>query len=228
VTADAADPALALRRRKLGREAWGFTVGSLCFLVGAMPWYVAMTSAVFANATFAIGAVFFTLAATIQLALAGRRLPYRGMTRADALDWWSAAVQLVGTLFFNLSTIEALVAAIHRPDSVGAGWRPDAWGSICFLVSSALALGAAARRHELWDVRARTPLAGWLNMAGSILFGVSAVAAYAIPGTDEIVSLAWTSLGTALGAVGFLLAAVLTRPRRRSRAARNRRAPAAG
>ncbi|MEN2740883.1 hypothetical protein ABCS02_24090 [Microbacterium sp. X-17] len=206
------DPALALRRRKLGRESWGFAIGSVCFFIGALPWYVAMTSAVFANATFAIGAVFFTLAAGIQLALTGRRFPYRGMTPADVLDWWSAAVQFVGTLFFNLSTIQALSWAIRDPDTVGAGWRPDAWGSICFLVSSGLALGAVSRRHELWDIRARTPLATWLNMAGSVLFGISAIGAYVIPGSDEIVSLFWTNLGTALGALGFFLAAVITRP----------------
>jgi hypothetical protein len=200
------------RRRKVGSESWGFAVGSLCFFIGAIPWFVIDAGAVFANGLFVIGAVFFTIAAVIQLTLTGRTLPRIGMTAADALDWWAAAVQLVGTLLFNVSTIDALRWAIVAPDAVGGGWRPDAWGSVCFLLSSGFALGALARRRDLWDVRARTPQATWLNAAGSVLFGVSAVAAYVVPGTDDVVSVAWTNLGTALGAAGFFLAAVLTRP----------------
>ncbi|MDM8753713.1 hypothetical protein, partial [Morganella morganii] len=94
----AAARAAAQRRRRLGSESWGFAVGSLCFFLGALPWYAAMTGAVFVNAVFAIGAVFFTIAATVQLTLTGRPFPNRRMSRADVLDWSSAAVQLVGTL----------------------------------------------------------------------------------------------------------------------------------
>ena len=70
---------------------------------------------------------------------------------------------------------------------------------------------AAARRHELWDRLARTWAGTWLNMLGSILFGVSAVGAYVLPATGDLVSLAWANLGTFLGALCFFFAAVLAR-----------------
>ncbi len=128
---------------EMRREAYGFAIGSLFFFVGAMPWYADAVGAVATNATFAAGSVFFTTAGAIALLLSGKRPPRRGITRADFFDWCSAAVQLAGTILFNVSTFRALAAAIDRPDDVGVGWHADAWGSIAFLVASALALGCA-------------------------------------------------------------------------------------
>ena len=196
---------------RLRREAWGFAIGSTLFALGAVPWYADRVGLVATNATFATGAVFFTLAALIQLALSGRRPPRHGSSRSDRADWWAAAIQFVGTLFFNLSTITALLNAIN-PDLPGeSGWRPDAWGSICFLVASAFAVIATTDREGLWDPRARTWRCTWLNMAGSVFFGISAVGAYAIPETGDLVSQIWANLGTFLGALCFLAAALLSR-----------------
>ena len=143
------------RTLRLRREAWGFAIGSLCFLAGALPFYAAWAGAVGAGVTFFVGSLFFTAAGFIQLSLSGRRPPRAKTNRADRSDWWSAAVQFVGTLFFNLSTGAALAAAIAAPDVIGAGWRPDAYGSLAFLVSSALAVVAARHRLALWDREAR-------------------------------------------------------------------------
>ena len=63
------------RRRRLRREAWGFAVGSLCFLVGAVPFYAEWAGAVGTGVTFFAGSIFFTTAAFIQLSLSGRRPP---------------------------------------------------------------------------------------------------------------------------------------------------------
>ena len=46
-------------------------------------------------------------------------------------------------------------------------------------------------------------------MLGSVAFGVSAVAARYLPSTDEPANLALVNLGTFLGAVCFLVGAVL-------------------
>ncbi|WP_394553635.1 hypothetical protein ACDF64_04460 [Agromyces sp. MMS24-JH15] len=199
------------RPRRLRKEAWGFAVGSLCFLVGALPPYAALVGAVWTNTTFVVGSVCFTAAAFIQLSLSGRRFPHARMNRADRTDWWAAAIQFAGTLCFNVSTGVALAAAIARPDAVGAGWVPDAVGSVAFLVSSTLAVVATKDRGRLWDPDARTWHGTWLNLAGSVAFGVSAVAAYVIPATGDLVSVAWANLGTALGAICFLVAALLSR-----------------
>jgi hypothetical protein len=197
--------------RRLRREAWGFAVGSLCFLVAAFPFYAEWLGPVGVNVTFVVGSVFFTLAAFIQLSLSGRHVPRKGTNLADRWDWWAAAVQFAGTLLFNLSTSLALAAAIADPDYVGAGWRPDAWGSLAFLAASSFAIVATGRRGELWDADARTWHGTWLNMLGSVFFAFSAIGAYVIPETGSLVSLLWANLGTMLGAVCFLVAALLSR-----------------
>lgn len=197
--------------RRLRREAWGFAAGSLCFLVGALPPYAGAVGAVATGVTFVVGSVFFTAAAFVQLGLSGRRPPRTGTPPADRWDWWSAAVQLVGTLCFNVSTTAALVAAVKAPTALWVGWRPDAYGSVAFLVSSALAVLATRDRGHLWDTDARTWHGTWLNMIGSVAFAASAVAAYVDPSTGTYLSAWWDDAGTLLGAVCFLAAALLSR-----------------
>jgi hypothetical protein len=197
--------------RRLRREAWGFIIGSSCFMVGAVPNYAEWAGAVGVGWTFFIGSIFFTLAAFIQLSLSGRHLPRAGTNRADRSDWAAAAVQFAGTLFFNWSTLLALLAAIADPTRMGVGWRPDAFGSIAFLVSSGLAMMATKERGMLWDTDARTWHGTWLNMLGSVFFGLSAIGAYVLPDTETFVNLLWANLGTLLGAVCFLVAALLSR-----------------
>lgn len=210
----------AQRETRLRREAWGFAIGSLFFLVGAIPSYQRAVGDVVANTTFFVGALFFTAAAFIQLALSGRRPPGPDANRPDRYDWWAAAIQFAGTLFFNLSTTEALIVSIDTQTRVGDGWRPDAFGSICFLISSVLAVVATVDRDRLWDPQARTWHGAWLNLVGSVFFGLSAIGAYVLPATGDPVSLLWANLGTLLGAACFLVAAVLSRrsiPMRRRR-----------
>lgn len=199
------------RAVRLRREAWGFSIGSLFFAVGAVPAYARAVGPVAASLTFLIGAIFFTVAALIQLLLSGRRPPRHGSGAADRFDWWASAIQFVGTLLFNVSTTAALITAMNADAGIGDGWRPDALGSICFLVSSALGVVAATDRDRLWDPAARTWRCTWLNMAGSVLFACSAVGAYTIPHTGDDVSLFWANLGTFLGALCFLVAALMSR-----------------
>lgn len=198
-------------RRRLRREAWGFATGSLCFLVGALPPYANAVGPVVVGVTFFVGSLLFTGAAFVQLALSGRRPPRRGTRQVDRWDWWAAAVQLLGTLCFNVSTGAALVAALVDPERVGAGWRPDAYGSAAFLLSSGFALVATSDRGELWDTDARTWHGTWLNMLGSVAFAASAVGAYVVPATGAYLSPWWSTAGTVAGAVCFLVAALLSR-----------------
>ncbi|WP_345802634.1 hypothetical protein AAIB33_05960 [Microbacterium sp. AZCO] len=199
------------RKKRLRREAWGFMVGSTFFAVGAVPWYAAAVGPVWGSLTFFVGSIFFTMAGLIQLLLSGRRPPLRGASTADAYDWWAAAIQFAGTLLFNVSTFAVVLASYRQLDDPAAGWTPDAWGSAAFLISSALALVAAGRRHELWDPDARTWRGTWLNMVGSIAFGISAIGAYVVPATGSFINVQWINLGTFLGAVCFFVAAALSR-----------------
>jgi hypothetical protein len=179
--------------------------------VGAVPIYAEWAGAVATGVTFFAGSIFFTAAAFIQLSLSGRRPPRGDTNRADRADWWAAAIQFVGTLCFNVSTFVALLAAIADPTRLGAGWRPDAWGSVAFLVASVLAVVATKDRGHLWDSDARTWHGTWLNLLGSVFFGASAIGAYVEPDTGTLVSMFWANLGTLLGAICFLVAALLSR-----------------
>jgi hypothetical protein len=192
------------RFREQRWEARGFAVGSLCFALGAVPGYAALTGTTVDNATYAIGSVFFTAAAFIQWFLTGR---WRSGGWRDAAwsDWWAAAIQFAGTLFFNVSTFAALLGG----DDV---WRPDALGSVLFLVSSVLAVHAVTIRDRLWDPTARTWRVAWLNLAGSVAFGASAIGAYVAPGANEATNVALANLGTFVGALCFLAGALLTSP----------------
>ena len=173
-----------------------FAIGSLCFVVGPFPGFVHLVGAEADAAVFFAGSLFFTAAAALQF------LQARAHPRST--DWWAAAVQLAGTLFFNLSTYRALDAALSNGSEDRLIWRPDAFGSICFLVASALA----------WlEVRGRPRDTGWwiaaVNLAGSIAFGVSAVAGYIVPATGDVLDLAAANVTTVLGALCFLAGAVL-------------------
>ena len=195
---------------RLRREAWGFIVGSALFILGAIPGYLGAVGATADNLTFFVGSLFFTLAAFIQLNLSGRRPPRSTTSRPDRFDWWAAAIQFAGTLFFNLSTATALSASLGSTERTG--WRPDAYGSVCFLLSSLLAVVATTGRDALWDPKARTWRSAWLGLLGSVAFGVAAVGAYPIAESGQQFLASWATVGTIAGGVCFLVAAALTRP----------------
>jgi hypothetical protein len=86
-------------------------------------------------------------------------------------------------------------------------WSPDAVGSVCFLVSSVLA--ELAVLHAALLVRRSATL----NLVGSVAFGISAVAAYVIPDTNETLNASLATSMTLVGALCFLWAArILVKP----------------
>ncbi len=146
-----------------------------------------------------------------ELALSGRRPPTTRGHAADAADWWAAVIRLVGTILFTLSTVAALITATTASGSDLAGWSPDVWGSLAFLLSSVLALFAAARRHQLWDPLARTWHGTTFTFIGSVAFVFSAVRTSVIPPSNDALQPAWNGAGTFAGAVFLFIAALLAR-----------------
>jgi hypothetical protein len=63
-------------------------------------------------------------------------------------------------------------------------------------------------------------------MLGSVFFGLSAIGAYTVPSTNQLLSVSWSNWGTFLGAVCFLWGAALLLPRRGERADATRSAAA--
>jgi hypothetical protein len=207
--------ALAFAPRLAGRIVWdrwiaiGFAVGAACFLVGPFPGFIQVVGAGADGVVFFAGSVFFTLAALLELRESTLRL---GRWAADP-SWWSAAVQFVGTLLFNLSTFEAMKDGLSTGQDDRLVWAPDLFGSAAFLISGVLAFGVANRAHR----RAAGRDIGWtmavVNLTGCVLFGISAVASYIVPSNGSILDLAAANWTTALGALCFLISALLLLPR---------------
>jgi hypothetical protein len=194
----------------MSRERWmalSFAVGSVCFLVGPFPGYANLVGGRADAATFFAGSIFFTAGGGLQTSLAWARRDDRGAGRAA---WWSAAVQSAGTVFFNVSTFQALDTALSNPHYNRLVWRPDALGSVCFLVSGVIAYRASRRRGWL---PVRGPDGWWepaVNLLGCVFFGISAVAGYVVPASGSVVDLAAANWNTCLGAACFLACAAGT------------------
>jgi YrhK-like protein len=201
-----------------------FAVGSVCFALGSFPPYATAVGVTPDNITFFIGSIFFTTASFLQymeVASAPSDLvtSHRGgfgslwRFRHRRIDWWAAGIQLIGTVWFNRTTLSALLVGLGASPAHHPIWRPDALGSICFLVSSWLAWAEECNGPFAW----RSSRISWqitaLNLAGSIAFGVSAIASY-VTSSGQLLSLALTNLGTFVGAVCFLVGAVLLLPER--------------
>jgi hypothetical protein len=191
------------RWRAAGKGWWTgllFAAGAVCFAVAsfASQWASAPRPAI--GVTFFAGSIAFTVASYLQLT--ATQGPWRG-------DRLGALVQLAGTLFFNVSTYAGMQRGFDTRETDLRVWAPDAFGSVCFLVSSELALAGACHRWVCWRVRSR----GWriaaLNMLGSVAFGTAAVASLVEPSTSEPVSAAFANAGTTFGALCFLAGALM-------------------
>jgi hypothetical protein len=194
----------------MSRERWMaafFAIGSLCFLIGPFPGYADLVGPGADAVTFFAGSILFTAGGALQVfvAHAERRSP--GAGRAA---WWAAVVQSAGTLFFNVTTFQAMHTQLSNPEYNRLVWRPDALGSICFLVSGVIAYRASAR-HGWLPVRGGS---GWweptVNLLGCVFFGISAVAGYLVPSTGSLLNQAWANWNTAAGAACFLACAAAT------------------
>ena len=197
---------LAGALRLPARSSWdrwiaiGFAVGSACFFVGPFPGFVQLVGPGADGVVFFAGSIFFTSAAGLELREATLRRGRRW--GADPL-WWSAAIQFVGTLWFNVSTFEAMDAGLSTHQENRLVWGPDLIGSACFLASGILAYRVASRHHDReWRMAA-------VNLVGCVLFGLSAVASYVVPSSGSVLALAAANWTTSLGAACFFAGALM-------------------
>ena len=198
-----------------------FMIGSTCFALGALPGYLDAVGVDADNLTFFVGSLFFTSAALLQYVEVVRTpetfgLPASGARRTalwqpHRIDWWAidrAAGRHV--VLQPQHRFRVLRRARHRAVQP-VDLAPDALGSICFLVASGLAWAEVA--HGLFrravDCRAGSR---FLNLMGSVAFGVSAVAAQLTPDSGEPRNVELVNLGTFVGALCFLVGAALLLP----------------
>jgi hypothetical protein len=196
--------ALTAAGRPLARANWdrtiagGFAIGAACFFVAPFPGFVQLVGQGADGVVFFVGSLFFTSAAGLELREATLRLG----RWARNPSWWSAAIQFAGTLLFNLNTFEAMQEGLSAEQQNRLVFAPDLFGSACFLVSGLLAYRAEASTMAA------------VNLAGCVLFGISAVASYIVPSTGTMLDLAAVNWCTALGALCFFIGALMLMPRK--------------
>jgi len=192
-----------------------FGVGSLCFLVAPFPWFLRWVGPQTDGVVFFVGSLLFTSAGALQWLVAINPDRAAGRRRLVAwqplsADWWSSGVQLAGTLAFNVTTFQALTTALASPSYDRVVWRPDAIGSVCFLVSGCVAYAAVSGGLFRWPARTLDGAIAAVNLFGCVAFGIAAAAAYVLP-TGEL-DTAVANTGTSAGALAFLVGALLLLP----------------
>lgn len=188
-------------------QSWGFVIGSALFALGSAPFLSVFFGAALANSFFFAGSWFFTCAAFVQLVLAGPATTTDSGRPAIRAVWLSAAVQLLGTILFNVSTGAALHALTLRGE-MHLVWNPNAEGSIAFLVSSGLAVLILLREGAYWAPQSKEWQSVWLNTLGSIAFGVSAIGSFVLRDGNTL-DPNMANIGTFVGAIFFLLASAV-------------------
>lgn len=197
---------ISSRVATLSRQCWLFAIGSSLFAIATIPGLSAVAGAGIANLLCFIGSWFFTTAGWMQLVLA---------PPAQRIGWLSAAAQLVGTILFNISTGSALWAHAVKPER-RLVWVPDALGSLAFLISGFLGVIAVTAVVGVIELKSRDWQGEWINMIGCVAFAVSALGAFV--SESGVTADAWmANLGTFIGALCFLVAALVMLPRRAQR-----------
>jgi hypothetical protein len=190
-------------------------IGGSLFALGAAEAQLGSGDASTTASIYLAGGVFFSTGgyATVLLALNGgaraTRWRWWGYQRRD-LTWLSALVLFAGTLAFGISLISAFINGLRAHGVDRLVWRPEFVGCVLFLVSGHLGMRAICRR-PLPCTRWRE-LDWWLvavNQLGSILFMVSAVAAFIRPETGDEINVALANWGTLTGALCFAIGGVI-------------------
>jgi hypothetical protein len=175
------------------------------------------------NWVFFVGSLFFTSAAYLQLleatngdvaeALGPRSAGWRWLGwKPHNLGWLASAIQLVGTLAFNLNTADAMITGLGAVEQDLLVWSPNMFGCVCFLVSSGLAWVELSQ--GAWSFAPRS-ISWWIvvaNLIGSVAFQLSAFDSFVRPGAPDPHELWLAGFYTFVGGVGFLAGSYLLLP----------------
>ena len=176
------------------------------------------------NTVFFAGSIPFTTAAWLQLfqaANAGdfpvREKDARRKTalfgwRPHDIGWLSCACQFAGTLLFNVNTFDALLPGLGWVEQDLAIWVPNFAGSLLFLMSGHLAFAETIHAHFRWEPGKISWWVTFVNMLGCIAFMISAIFAVVLPTPPSFDAMTISVWFTLIGAVGFLVGALLMLP----------------
>ncbi|MEU0437935.1 hypothetical protein ABZ153_41425 [Streptomyces sp. NPDC006290] len=208
-------------RRLNAIAASAFTLGGLLFALGAGVAQFGSGGATGAWIYFAGGLFFNTggYASLLQAvnaprrdsesgSLAGRRWRWWSY-EPGRIDWLSTFVLFVGTLVFGVNLLDSLLRGLSVQQTDRLIWAPDMVGCVLFLLSGHLALVEVCHGRP----RVLAGDLGWwivaVNQFGSVLFFVSALAAFTRPETGSLVNVDIANWGTLVGALCFSAGGVI-------------------
>ena len=216
------------------RLAWWvallFAIGSLLFAAGGVgaTWPQSappmLRDARLLNWVFFVGSLFFTAAAWLQWleALNGDVADALRGQSPRSWRWWgwrphnlgylASAVQLVGTIMFNVNTADAMITGMTWQETDLLVWTPNMVGCVCFLVASYLAYAEVSHGAGSFAPRSVSWWIAVVNLLGSVAFQLSAVYSLAGPEPAAASAAFWASFYTAAGAVCFLAGSYLMIP----------------
>jgi hypothetical protein len=195
----------------------------LLFAAGAAVAQLGSGDAATAASIYFAGGLFFNTGAYASLlgAINAPRIVTPGMALAAEpwrswsyepyrIDWLSTFVLLVGTLAFAINLIDSFLEGLTTQQINRLIWAPEVVGCVLFLTSGHLAMTEIC--HRFRPCLRRRDL-GWsivvVNQIGSILFMVSALAAFTRPETRSELNVDVANWGTLTGALCFAIGGVM-------------------
>lgn len=219
-----AEPGALRRLRRVNVVASGaFVIGGALFAVGAAVSQFGSGDPLVSAWVYLVGGLFFSTGgyvSVLQVLNAPRHARGGGFQVTAGwrwwgyepmrLDWLSTFVLFAGTLVFGVNLLDSFLEGLTVRQVNRLIWTPDVIGCVLFLVSGHLAFVEIC--HRPWPcVRSRS--LGWwvvaVNQLGSILFMVSALAAFTRPATGSLVNVDIANWGTLTGALCFSFGGVL-------------------
>jgi hypothetical protein len=191
----------------LRRRAWvnavaasSFVVGGSLFAIGAGLAQADVGGPLLPAGVYLAGGVFFCSGGWFSIVLAAP---------GPWLERLSALVLFVGTLVFAINIVDSFISELTPVQQDRLIWSPDIVGCALFLVSGHFAMvgitGTWVPRH--WPRKL-----GWdivvVNQIGSVLFMVSAVAAF-VHRDGDLLAAGIANWGTLTGALCFAIAGVM-------------------
>jgi hypothetical protein len=213
--------------RHLRRVNWiasaAFTVGGSLFALGAFVAQIGSGDATTAASVYFVGGIFFSTGGYASLlgainaprgvsgdgALVARRWAWWSY-EPERIDWAATFVLFIGTLAFAISLIDSFLQGLTTHQVNRLIWAPEVTGCVFFLVSGHLAMMEICHRTRPC-LRPRD-LGWWIvavNQVGSVLFMVSALAAFIRPETSSAVNVDVANWGTFTGALCFAIGGVM-------------------
>ncbi len=220
-TADA--EALGRLRRLNGIASAAFVIGGALFALGAAVAQFGWGDTAESAAIYFAGGLFFNTGGYVSLlqVLNGpRHTPGGGRLVVTAWKWWgyepmrldwlSTFVLFAGTLVFGINLLDSFLQGLTTQQTNRLIWTPDLIGCLLFLLSGHLAFVELC--HCPWPCLRSRSLGWWIvavNQFGSVLFMVSALAAFTRPATGSPVDAGVANWGTLCGALCFSAGGIL-------------------